>query len=241
MADTFGLGLNNYLGVDAYTSAFDLMCVNINDEGKAELNVDVNKYSDATSKLYTLFWKTNGVLNKQEPDNLAKIFSENKLVFSQSWLYNVESVEMRDMNNGYGIIPYPMYDSNQQDYYTFGHDQITIFAVPKTCEDTAAAGAVLELMAAASKSTVINQYYELALKYRYAPDPISSAMLDLIRDNFLLDTGWVYCENLELVSRMLRSLIENKSSNFTSYFAKYSGTFEEAIEKINIAFGLTEA
>ena len=238
--DTFGLGLNNYLGVDAYTSAFDLMCVRINEEKKAELSVDVNKYSDATNKLYTLFWQTDGVLNKQDPDNLAKIFSENRLVFSQSWLYNVESIEMRNMKNGYGIIPYPLYNSDQEDYYTFGHDQITIFAVPKTCVHTDAAGAVLELMAAASKSTVINQYYEIALKYRYAPDPTSSAMLDLIRDNFLLDTGWVYCENLELVSRMLRTLIENKSNNFASYYAKYSESFEQAIDKLNTDFGFPE-
>lgn len=238
--DLYGLGLNNYLGVDAYTSAFDLMCVSINDEKKAEISVDSAKYGDAVNKLYTLFWKTDGVLNKQDPDGLAKIFSQDQLVFSQSWLYNVESQEMRNMSSGYGIIPYPMYDSNQEDYYSFGHDQITIFAVPKTCVHTQAAGAVLEVLAAASNDTVIKQYYDIALRLQYAPDPDSSEMMGLIRKNFLLDTGWVYCEDLELISRMMRTLIESKSSNFSGYYGKYKEVFEEAVQELNVAFGFPQ-
>lgn len=240
VGDVYGMGLNNYLGVDAYTSAFDLMCVTINDEKKAEISVDTVKYGDAVNKLYTLFWKTTGVLNKQDPDGLAKIFAEDQLVFSQSWLYNVESQEMRNMTSGYGIIPYPLYDSNQDDYYSFGHDQITIFAVPKTCVHEQAAGAVLEVLAAASNDTVIKQYYEIALRLQYAPDPDSSEMMGLIRKNFLLDTGWVYCEDLELISRMMRTLIEAKSNNFSAYYAKYKTVFETAIGELNVAFGFPE-
>lgn len=142
------------------------------------------------------------------------------------------------MANSYGIIPYPKYDSNQDQYYSFGHDQITIFALPKTCEHTQAAGAVLEALSAASRDTVIKQYYDIALRVQYAPDPDSSYMIDLIRKNFLLDTGWVCCEDLELVSRMMRTLIEAKSKNFTSYYDKYKETYEIAVGKLNAAFGV---
>lgn len=236
--DTYGLGVNNYLGVDAYTSAFDLMCVTINEQKQASLSVDSVKYGDAVNKLYELFWKTPGVLNKQDPDGIAKVFAENRLLFSQSWLYNVESLELRNMTNSYGIIPYPKYDGAQKDYYSFGHDQITIFALPRTCANPQAAGAVLEALSAASRDTVIKQYYDIALRVKYAPDPDSSYMIDLIRRNFLLDTGWVYCENLELVSRMMRTLIEAKSRNFSSYYSKYKDTFEKAVGDLNTAFGV---
>ena len=214
------------------------MCVTIGVDKKAQLSVDATKYGDAADKLYTLFWRTPGVLNKQDPDGIASVFAENRLYFSQSWLYNVESKELRDMTNSYGIIPYPKYDSNQSEYYSFGHDQITIFALPRTCEHVAAAGAVLEALSAASRDTVIKQYYDIALRVQYAPDPDSSYMIDLIRKNFLLDTGWVYCENLELISRMMRTLIEAKSHNFSSYYNKYRETFEAAVGKLNISFGV---
>ncbi len=239
--DTYGLGVNNYLGVDAYTSAFDLMCVTINEDKQAELTLDSDKYGNAVDKLYNLFWKTNGVLNKQDPDGIATVFAENRLYFSQSWLYNVESTELRNMENSYGIIPYPKYDSNQEDYYSFGHDQITIFALPRTGEHPNVAGLVLEALSAGSKDTVLKQYYDIALRVQYAPDPDSSYMIDLIRKNFRLDTGWVYCEDLELVSRIMRTLIEAKTKNFSNYYAKYKETYQTAVDNLNTAFGVGTA
>lgn len=234
--DFYGLGLNNYLGVDAYTSAFDIPTITINDKGEAEICINYDKYADVVDKLYTLFWQTEGVLNKQDPDYLATLFSQEKIIFSQSWLYNCESYEMRDMSSDYGIIPYPKYNEAQDDYYTFGHDQITIFAIPKTSAQRAAAGAVLEVMCAVSRDTVIEQYYEMALKGRYSRDEESVQMLDLIRQNFLLDTGWVYCESTNLMSRILRTLIEAKSKNFASYYKKYESSFISSVEDLNEAF-----
>ncbi len=238
--DFYGLGLNNYLGVDAYTSAFDIPTITINADGEAEICINYDRYADAVDKLYTLFWQTEGVLNKQDPDYLATLFSQEKIIFSQSWLYNCESYEMRDMTSDYGIIPYPKYNEAQDDYYTFGHDQITIFAVPKTSARSEAAGAVLEVMCAASRDTVIEQYYEMALKGRYSRDEESVQMLDLIRKNFLLDTGWVYCESTNLMARTLRTLIEAKSKNFASYYKKYESSFITSVEQLNEAFSKLE-
>lgn len=239
--DFYGMGVNNYLGVDAYTSAFNIPTITINSDKQAEICLNYEKYADVVDKLYTLFWKTEGVLNKQDPDHLATLFSQNTLIFSQSWLYNCESYDMRDMASDYGIIPYPKYNEQQSEYYSFGHDQITIFAVPKTTSQADAAGAVLEVMSATSRSTVIDQYYEMALKGRYARDEESVQMLDMIRSNFLLDTGWIYCESTNLMSRMLRTLIEAKSKNFSSYYQKYRESFEASVKDLNNAFaGLDE-
>ena len=239
--DFYGMGVNNYLGVDAYTSAFNIPTITINSDKQAEICLNYEKYADVVDKLYTLFWQTEGVLNKQDPDHLATLFSQNTLIFSQSWLYNCESYDMRDMASDYGIIPYPKYNEQQSEYYTFGHDQITIFAVPKTTSQADAAGAVLEVMSATSRSTVIDQYYEMALKGRYARDEESVQMLDMIRSNFLLDTGWIYCESTNLMSRMLRTLIEAKSKNFASFYQKYRESFEASVKDLNNAFaGLDE-
>ena len=235
-SDFYGMGLNNYLGVDAYTSAFNIPTITINSDKQAEICLNYEKYADVVDKLYTLFWQTDGVLNKQDPDHLATLFAQNSLIFSQSWLYNCESYDMRDMASDYGIIPYPKYNEQQSDYYTFGHDQITIFAVPKTTAQADAAGAVLEVMSATSRSTVIDQYYEMALKGRYARDEESVQMLDMIRSNFLLDTGWIYCESTNLMSRMLRTLIEAKSKNFASFYQKYRESFETSVKDLNNAF-----
>jgi len=234
--DFYGLGLNNYLGVDAYTSAFNIPVMTINSDKQAEICINYEKYANVVERLYKLFWQTTGVLNGQDPQGIADLFAARRFVFSQSWLYNCESYAMRDMKDDYGIIPYPKYDENQADYYSFGHDQITVFAMPVSATRTAAAGAVLEVMCAASRDTTIDQYYELALKGRFARDSESTIMLDLIRKNFLLDTGWIYCESTNLMSRMLRTLIEGKTKSFAQYYAKYQSKFEESVRKLNEKF-----
>ncbi|MBP5255494.1 MAG: hypothetical protein J6Z80_00405 [Clostridia bacterium] len=239
-ADFYGLGLNNYLGVDAYTSAFNMPTISINKDGDAEIVVNVNKYADVVNKLYTLFWQTQGVLNRQDPDGIADVFAQNRLIFAQSWLYNCEKIVMRDMENDYGIIPYPKYNENQKNYYSFGHDQITVVCIPKSSQKAEEAGYVLEVMGALSRSTTIDQYYENALKGRYARDEKSHDMLDMIRKNFLLDTGWIYCESTELMSRMLRTMIEGKSKNFMSFYQTYSGSFEDSVDRLNETFALLD-
>ncbi|MBO4770534.1 MAG: hypothetical protein J5563_07120 [Clostridia bacterium] len=73
--DFYGLAVNNYLGSDAYTSAFNLTTVAVNGNHQAEVVVNVNKYTKAVEMVYDLFWKTPGVLCGQDPSYLANILA----------------------------------------------------------------------------------------------------------------------------------------------------------------------
>ena len=71
------------------------------------------------------------------------------------------------METDFGIIPYPLYDENQEDYHTQVADCSTMFALPADCRDTSFAGAVLEAIAAESYRSVTPAYFEVALNEKY--------------------------------------------------------------------------
>ena len=144
------------------------------------------------------------------------------------------------MNDEYGILPIPKFDEAQKDYYTYSHDQYTVFMVPTTVADPEMSGAVLEVMAYESYRSVQPTYYELVLKGRYANDPQSRAMLDRITRNIKVDPSYIYGKQLSQPEvSVLRSKVYSGSKDFGSSWAKQARklpvvikAFKQVIEKL---------
>ena len=77
-----------------------------------------------------------------------------------------------------GFLPIPKYDEKQKEYYSYVHDQYSVFFIPSTATDLEMTSAVLEMMAYENFKNVLPVYYDLVLKGRYANDPQSRQMLD---------------------------------------------------------------
>ena len=96
------------------------------------------------------------------------------------------------MQDDYGMIPFPKYDVSQKEYYSYAWDQYVSFSIPATNPNPDAAAAVLEAMASYSYRETVPIYLDIALKGKYMNDAKSRKMVDLIVDNFKLDTAWIY-------------------------------------------------
>ena len=96
--------------------------------------------------------------------------------------------DCKDMDDDYGVIPYPMYDKTQGQYYTRLIDG-WINCVPANCDDPARTSAIMQAMAYYSYRTVYDAYYELALQAKYVRDPESVDMLKLILSTLTVDLG----------------------------------------------------
>ena len=134
-----------------------------------------------------------------------------------------ETSEFRNMQDDYGILPVPKYDEKQKEYYTFSHDQYTVFMVPKTVADPEMSGAVLEALAYESYYSVQPVYYDLVLRGRYANDPESRAMLDMITTNIRVDPSWIYGMQISQPEvKVFRDLIYSGSKTFGSAWERQS-------------------
>ena len=122
------------------------------------------------------------------------------------WLLSVEYEYLTDMENAYGIIPIPKLNEDQDDYYSYTHDLMSVIGIPGTVEEEKLEmiGTALEELSAYSYNYTIEAFFEVALKGRYMRDEESRKMLDLIVDNLRIDTGWIYSKNLGGIAEMTR-------------------------------------
>ncbi len=101
-------------------------------------------------------------------------------IIGKVWLLrNVESFD-------YGVVPYPKYNTDQDDYYSRVVDA-WLHVVPKTCTDVDRASVILEALASGSSQLVFPAYYEKLLKYSVLRDEKSIDMLEIIRAHRVFD------------------------------------------------------
>lgn len=237
--DLYGLGTSDTFSVDAYTSSFDLEILSMDEENYPYINVDLDKADSIVNIVYDMCFHTTGVntyhfdTDDSEMTEIANVFSQDRFVFMSNWLFSTETAYMRNMESDYGIIPYPKYDEEQPDYYSYANDQLSVYTIPRTVQDPSAAGAVLEALCSASKDTVVTAYYEIALKSKYTRDSETSEMLGLILSGFKLDPAWMYCSVMNgLPQNMLRTQIWNQKNNLISSYASAEKSYAKALEKL---------
>lgn len=240
--DFYGLGTSNVIIVDAYTSAYDMKMVRINAEGYPELVINAEKAADIIDKIYRLNWESEGVRafieisdNNEMPD-LCEAFSQNRFIFINNWIYGVETDFLRNMDEDYGIIPYPKYDEAQAGYYTFQHDQIGVFAIPSTSVRAETASAVLEAMSSESSVSLVPAYYDIALKGKYSRDSDSAEMIDIIHNGHKLDAAWIYCTTIGTLAQIPRNMMLAQSRDFASTYKRSEKLYAKTIERLTENF-----
>lgn len=232
--DEYGLAIDNYDNADIFLSGFDLRFIDKNNSGKLEFNINQKeKIVNAYEKIYALIYgNTGGTYYRfdaepwdEYPDHI-KMFTGGNALITFLHLQHTESSAFRNMQDEYGIIPTPKYDENQDNYYTYVHDQYSVFMVPITVKNPEMSGAVLETMAYESYKSLLPAYFEVALKGRYANDAESRNMIDMISENVLIDTAVIYG------SMVGYAAAETIRGNIGGYDASCATTYESHSRKM---------
>lgn len=175
-------------------------------------------------------------INKLKTDMIPHTYS--RIQFTQDlYLFTIAEplifTEFRDMEHDFGFLPMPAYDEDQDAYYTPYDTAVTSMVVPVTVSDTERCGIILEAMAAQSRATVKDVYYDTLLKRKYSRDDESEAMLDIVMSTrtydlmFIFswgDMGGVMTNLLQTGSRDLASKYEAVTEKTQAAIIK---TFEE--------------
>ena len=235
--DVYGMSIGGQIGCDVYWSAFDLTICSKDENDVPSFNVDADKMSSVIDKLFHYYldcdWVFTPVNNSDaEQDDIAKMLSEDRMLFSPLRVMHTE--QLREMESDYGLMPLPKWDEAQNGYYTFVHDQYSIVGIPISVQDPSFASAVMEAMAAQSYRYVTPAYYDLALNGKYLRDMDSSEMLEIAMAGIKIDFGWIHTYSLASCSQaLLRDIIYQKTSasSFASDFAKKQKAYNKSMEK----------
>lgn len=201
----------------------------IDDEGIFSFNIDADRIQTTLEKLSEVI-KSDGVNQGLDLYVGLDYFIADQIYCYAIILRNIEL--LRDMDSDFGAIPYPKYDEEQEDYLNHVGLASPILTVPITnYADDELLGSVLETMAIASYQLVKPAYFEVALKDKYARDPETAQMLDIILESRTYDLGYTGDQGLVgVISPLIAAGKTTFSSSWARSEEKQTAKFQEYVD-----------
>ncbi|MGI6744014.1 MAG: hypothetical protein ACOX4O_10195 [Eubacteriales bacterium] len=164
----------------------------------------------------------------QTVENLVSMFGTRRVLFADQSFYFLSL--FRDMDEDFGIIPYPKYTDEQENYYSrVEGGSLSMFALSNMTNPDQT-GALLEAMASYGYNNVVPEYYEVSLKRKQSRDNDSADMLDLISRSRMVDLGdtW-WCGTIR--DGFFNDCFQTDNRNFASSYSSLQSNVKATIEK----------
>lgn len=231
--DIFGFVSDRSVGIDSFKEAFDIPITRTDNNGKLYFTVATEKV-DSVAKALKSFYESpvasHDVDFEREDDPSDKFIAGQALMATMRF----EMIErLRKEEIDYGIIPYPKWDSAQEEYRTAVCDGVSLFLVPYTEPDTSFVGLITMALAERNYSSVAREYYDLVMSSKSARDPESVEMLDLIRNSTVTDFGYVYSGCLSGVGHLFRKAVLGGEEGDKGIFTLYANKKAVVEAKLN--------
>ncbi|GHV15038.1 hypothetical protein FACS1894219_11660 [Clostridia bacterium] len=120
----------------------------------------------------------------------TNIFKSGRALFYSNQVIRLE--EFRDVNFDFGIIPYPKWDSKQENWYSYIDGGASMMAVPLNLPHPDWTGMIIEDMSFMAYRDILPTYYEVVLGVKLIRDDESVKMLDIIYNSKTFDPGYVW-------------------------------------------------
>lgn len=230
--DNWGISAEEISKYVSFVTGCGQFMTEMGSDGHIQLAMNTEKMVSIVEKLYAVVSTPGGVyMPVSANDSDMFDFDSGRMLFYMDAVSDV--VKFRDYESLIGILPYPMYDEEQEDYISL--DWGGLQCVMGQIQDPQMVGAVLELQAYYSKETVIPAYYDVLLDGKIARDEDTVKMLDIVFDTIAYEVGGNYFgfssgfDNLFFtVGRMV---VNDKSADFASFYAKNEKSAQNTIEK----------
>ena len=199
-------------------------------DGDPEITYTDEQVTGRYEKLYNLIVGENAyyVTDVNLYDTMFDVFSEGRALFSTLTLRLI-SQYLTDMEDEYGILPEPKYDTYQKEYLSFVNGSTSLVMIAKTESDTSFVGTIMEAMATYNYTRVTPNMFQVVTKLQTAQDPESAAMVDLIIRNRVFDMG--YFADLD-VTNLVRDRLEAKKPEIASALKSGRQSAERGLKKL---------
>lgn len=180
------------------------------EDGTPEVTYTDEKVTGIYEKLYNLIVGENAyhVTSEAQYDTMFDVFTEGRALFSTMTLRLI-SQYLSEMEDSYGILPEPKYDTYQEEYLSFVNGSTSLVMIAKTESDPEFVGAIMEAMATYNYENVTPNMFQVVTKLQAAQDPASAEMVDLIIRNRVFDLG--YFADLGVTNLVRDSLIAERA------------------------------
>lgn len=245
--DIYGFMLSHNQVPHYYRESVGLRGYERDAQGMPVFTLKSEKTTEFTEKLYELFFENKGVLDcvysgKATPDAYKDAFTNGKVIFEHAKVRYVLFDNYREMKDDFGILPYPKWDEEQEEYISFVHNSSTTVCCPvssdidRTNEELSA---IIEALASESYQSVSIPFYEAALKAAYSRDDLSAQMIDIImgrhdtvKSKLTKNFVFEYNSSLGGMGNIFYTLMYDHSKNFVSQYDSIIGKAEEGLKAL---------
>ncbi|MBE6710089.1 MAG: hypothetical protein E7579_03110 [Ruminococcaceae bacterium] len=192
-------------------------------------------------ELNKMYWNNGTLTNIADYSaaGLRQVFSAGQtVIMGYNRLGDLEN--LRDIEFGVGIIPYPKLDEDQANYVTSLHDTTEAGAIlstlPKDCEEFV--HTCLEVFCRETNKQVIPQWYENALKVKYVDGQDDAKMIDLIHDTITSPFAVAYNGTLGgyMLGTAFLTPLGSKLTDFASNYKKIEKAANKVLDRTYQSF-----
>jgi len=213
---TFGSDLFGYAQDPAsmtfnWCFSLDLLNGRFTEENTYDWNLNMERVATSLEQMAQMMSGDNTNTETNYYDGLD-VFAEGKIYIYAIILSALEII--REMEDDFGIIPYPKLEESQSQYYNHVGSSSPILVLPITnVSDDSRTAAILHALAVSSHHYVRPVYFENVLKGKLSRDPQTQVMLDIIQKSATYDLGYLAgFTPLSVISNM----IQQKKTDFAS-------------------------
>lgn len=198
-----------------FQSAADQYAVDRDESGTLSYVLYTDRMANIVNKVYDFVIGTSKTYMIESAEQARDLFSNGNSLLTTTALRDLTWESLRNMADGYGVLPFPKYDESQKEYRSrlFAHS--SLLGLPYNVEDGERSAVILDVMAKVGYEDVTPVFYESALKNKYTSKE-SWEMLDLLVKGLTSDFGdvisWAPVYTLDDLVGV------KKSKDFASYY-----------------------
>ncbi len=137
---------------------------------------------------------------------------------------------LREMEDTFGILPFPKYDENQSQYMSTMVHMLMYQTIPTTNSHLDLTATVMEAMAHDSYTAVLPIYYDSVVEHKGLRNEDSVEMLEILRANRGVDIAVVFAWN-DAAREQIREALFKGNNQVASIMAAQKSAIESNIEK----------
>lgn len=201
--DKFGFVTCGSTAIDQFAAAFNINYINNNGELTPELLTFSDRVVSAYDALYDLFHGPGkGTVIAGEGGtwsvDMISAFTEGRAFIVTMPLMRLSEDAVHEMDDDYGILPYPKLTESQSQYYSGTVDNYSVICIPAyhPLERIDMVGTMIEALSAETHNSVEEPYYDLIVTHNSTRDEASIPMIEIIMNGRLYDFATLHYSRL---------------------------------------------
>lgn len=235
-SDLYGLVIANAASTDSffYGGGF----VYVEDDG-TRLQVSsglasqkVNDWFDDVRSL--MYGGHDDVFFNSAGSGTTAVFSGGRALFYNGSIAEAQTFAQKGLQST--IVPMPMIDADQQEYFTCANLWVTMYSIPTDAPDASLSGMILEALGSEAYRTMTDELYYNLFMIRYSATAEAGEMFDLVSDSVVFDTARPFADKIGMFASF-RNGVTGDQGNWASIYASNIGTWKANLTKLLASIG----